>query len=103
MPVQVRRNTNFRRDGIMEEDSSSAVSKQEKLEELFVQLGSSVERNEAEPTIHHIESSVMEPSASTHNTPSQFDWSSDITKLSQKRAQIRNRIESTLFSPPPID
>jgi hypothetical protein len=87
----------------MEEDSSSAVSKQEKLEELFVQLGSSVERNEAEPTIHHIESSVMEPSASTHNTPSQFDWSSDITKLSQKRAQIRNRIESTLFSPPPID
>lgn len=90
----------------MREDSSSPVAKQKKLEELLIQLGSSVERKEVEPTIHHDESPIMEPPApvpASTNTPSQFDWSRDITKLSQKRARIRDRIESTLLSPLSID
>jgi hypothetical protein len=107
MSVQFGRNMNFRRDGTMREDSSSTASKQKKLEELLMQLGSSVERKEVEPTIHRGDSPMMEPPApapaSTYKAPSQLDWSSDITKLSQKRARIRNRIESTLFSPLPID
>jgi hypothetical protein len=106
MSVQVEQNMNFRGDGTMREDSSSAASKQKKLEELLIQLGSSVERKEVEPTIHHGESPMMEPPApvpASTNAPSQLDWSSDITKLSQKRARIRDRIESTLFSPLSID
>lgn len=87
----------------MGEDSSSATSKQKKLEELLIQLGSSVERKEAEPMLRHVDSPVMEPPAPVHNKPPQFDWSNDITKLSQKRAQIRNKIESTLFSPLSLD
>ncbi|GHO93542.1 hypothetical protein KSF_035900 [Reticulibacter mediterranei] len=89
----------------MREDSSGTASKQKKLEELLMELGSSVEHREAEPTIYHAESPIMEhpAPAPADNTPSQFDLSSDGTRLSRKRAQIRDRIESTLFSPLPID
>ncbi len=89
----------------MGEDSSSAVSKQKKLEELLIQLGSAAGHKEVEPTIDHVETPAVEPSAPVpaSSPPTQFDWSSDITMLSQKRAQIRDRIESRLFPPLSVD
>jgi hypothetical protein len=90
----------------MGEDASSVVSRQKKFEELLRQPRASVEHIEAEPTIHQSETPALKPPsvpAPTHIAPSQPDWSSEIVKLSQRRAQIRDRIESRLFPPLSID